>query len=182
MDSHGACSWPDNTLNITVISCTGNDNIAQDSHANACGDLQITLQADGDEGQAACDTLGIEVLPTVQFWKSKQMLWEHRGVTQLDQDLSEGASWSRMVQFTSHCMIHSRLTDRSLQRAQHLLGFCGRIAPRRLLVFACVVIVRFPGMCICCAQKAVMHNCTCNDTRVLVMPCCHVTVTDIYQT
>lgn len=50
----------------------------------------VTLEADGEEGQAACDTLGIEVLPTVQFWKNKQMLWEHRGVTQLDQDLSEG--------------------------------------------------------------------------------------------
>lgn len=50
----------------------------------------VTLEADGTEGQAACDTLGIEVLPTIQFWKNKQMLWEHRGVTQLDQDLSEG--------------------------------------------------------------------------------------------
>lgn len=50
----------------------------------------VTLEADGEEGQAACDNLGIEVLPTIQFWKNKQMLWEHRGVTQLDQDLSEG--------------------------------------------------------------------------------------------
>lgn len=48
-------------------------------------------QADGDEGLAACDTLGIEVLPTLQFWKNKRLLWEHRGVTALDQDLSEGA-------------------------------------------------------------------------------------------
>ena len=53
-------------------------------------------QADGDEGQAACDTLGIEVLPTVQFWKNKQMLWEHRGVTALDQDLSEGTCSRRI--------------------------------------------------------------------------------------
>lgn len=50
----------------------------------------VTLEADGDEGLAACDTLGIEVIPTIQFWKNKQLLWEHRGVTALDQDLSEG--------------------------------------------------------------------------------------------
>ncbi|KAL3140197.1 hypothetical protein ABBQ38_004473 [Trebouxia sp. C0009 RCD-2024] len=50
----------------------------------------VTLEADGDEGLAACDTLGIEVLPTLQFWKNKRLLWEHRGVTALDQDLSEG--------------------------------------------------------------------------------------------
>ena len=48
-------------------------------------------QADGDEGLAACDSLNIEVIPTIQFWKNKQLLWEHRGVTALDQDLSEGA-------------------------------------------------------------------------------------------
>lgn len=50
----------------------------------------ITLQADGPDGQAACDELGIEVLPTLQFWRDRQMLWEHRGVLQLEQDLGEG--------------------------------------------------------------------------------------------
>lgn len=61
---------------------------------NLCVDnAQMGLaQADGDEGLAACNTLNIEVIPTIQFWKNKQLLWEHRGVTALDQDLSEGAA------------------------------------------------------------------------------------------
>ena len=48
------------------------------------------LQADTDEGQAACDKLGVDVLPTVQFWRSKKKLWEHRGILHLEQDLGEG--------------------------------------------------------------------------------------------
>ena len=50
----------------------------------------LTLQADGPDGQAACDELGIEVLPTLQFWRDGQMLWEHRGVLQLEQNIGEG--------------------------------------------------------------------------------------------
>ena len=48
-------------------------------------------QADTDEGQDACDRLGVEVLPTLQFWRDGAKLWEHRGVVELDQDLAEGA-------------------------------------------------------------------------------------------
>lgn len=36
--------------------------------------------------------MNIDILPTIQFWKNKQLLWEHRGVSQLDQDLSEGGT------------------------------------------------------------------------------------------
>lgn len=50
-----------------------------------------SLQADSDEGSELCDRLGIEVLPTVQFWRGGQKLWEHRGVANLQQDLGEGA-------------------------------------------------------------------------------------------
>ena len=50
----------------------------------------LALQADGPDGQAACDELGIEVLPTLQFWRDGQLLWEHRGVLELEQDLGEG--------------------------------------------------------------------------------------------
>ena len=50
------------------------------------------MQADTEEGQAACDRLGVEVLPTVQFWKDKKKLWEHRGILHLEQDLGEGKS------------------------------------------------------------------------------------------
>ena len=50
----------------------------------------LTVQAVGPDGQAACDELGIEVLPTLQFWRDGQMLWEHRGVMQLEQNIGEG--------------------------------------------------------------------------------------------
>ena len=58
------------------------------SHAR---DRCARAQADTDEGQAACDRLGVEVLPTLQFWRDGAKLWEHRGVVELDQDLAEGA-------------------------------------------------------------------------------------------
>lgn len=48
------------------------------------------VQADSEEGQQACDDLGIEVIPTVQFWRGEKFLWEHRGYLQLDQDLGDG--------------------------------------------------------------------------------------------
>ena len=48
------------------------------------------MQADTEEGQAACEALGIEVIPTVQFWREGQKLWEHRGIVQLQDNLGEG--------------------------------------------------------------------------------------------
>ena len=55
------------------------------------------VQADTDEGQAACDKLCVDVLPTVQFWRSKKKLWEHRGILHLEQDLGEGKAPSGSV-------------------------------------------------------------------------------------
>ena len=34
--------------------------------------------------------MGVDVLPTVQFWKEGKLLWEHKGVDNLNQDLGEG--------------------------------------------------------------------------------------------
>ena len=48
------------------------------------------MQTDTDEGQQACDELGIDVIPTVQFWKSGAKLWEHKGIVALENDLGEG--------------------------------------------------------------------------------------------
>ena len=62
---------------------------------HAC-DQRERAQADTDEGQEACDRLGVEVLPTLQFWRDGAKLWEHRGVVELDQDLAEGALPGRM--------------------------------------------------------------------------------------
>ena len=73
-------------------------------------EMRNDLQADGEEGQSACDDLGIEVLPTVQFWKNKQMLWEYRGVSQLDQNMSEGAL---------HCHVSLNASDCAVAQAVH---------------------------------------------------------------
>lgn len=54
------------------------------------GRLWTVLQADTDEGKDACKELGVDIIPTVQFWKSGQKLWEHRGIVQLENDLGEG--------------------------------------------------------------------------------------------
>ena len=36
------------------------------------------------------ESLGVNVLPTLQFVKDDKLLWEHKGITNLDQDLAEG--------------------------------------------------------------------------------------------
>jgi hypothetical protein len=50
----------------------------------------LAVEADTDQGAEFCDKYGIEVLPTLQFWKSGKKLWEHKGVLHLDQNLGEG--------------------------------------------------------------------------------------------
>jgi hypothetical protein len=59
--------------------------------ARECPDVVfLSLSADTEEGSALCSELGIEVLPTIQFWKRGKLLWEHKGVLALEQDLGEG--------------------------------------------------------------------------------------------
>ena len=96
-------------------------------------------QADGDEGLAACDALNIEVIPTIQFWKNKQLLWEHRGVTALDQDLSEGSPTCVMPaiccqQFTAcsyvDCYWATGESWCTCARAQASYVFCRRLVLR----------------------------------------------------
>ena len=50
----------------------------------------MLLQADGEEGQEACEAMGIQVLPTLQFWRDQKLLWEHRGVLDFQQNMGEG--------------------------------------------------------------------------------------------
>jgi len=61
--------------------------------ARECKDVTfLAVQQAGDEETSAlCDALGVEVLPTLQFWRGGSKLWEHRGVQHLEQDLGEGA-------------------------------------------------------------------------------------------
>ncbi|KAK9841140.1 hypothetical protein WJX74_000572 [Apatococcus lobatus] len=59
--------------------------------ARNCPEVQfLHLEADGEEGKQTCEDLGIEVIPTIQFWRGEKFLWEHRGYLQLDQDLGDG--------------------------------------------------------------------------------------------
>jgi hypothetical protein len=36
------------------------------------------VQVDEADGQALADALGIDVIPTVQFWRKGAKLWEHK--------------------------------------------------------------------------------------------------------
>lgn len=55
--------------------------------------VYMAWQADSEEAGPLLEELNIEVLPTVQFWKAGQLLWEHRGIVALQQDLGEGAAF-----------------------------------------------------------------------------------------
>jgi len=50
----------------------------------------LAFEADGEEAGPLLEELKVEVLPTVQFYKQGQLLWEHRGIIALQQDLGEG--------------------------------------------------------------------------------------------
>eukprot|EP00775_Hariotina_reticulata_P006991 gene6991-7205_t len=59
--------------------------------ARECTDVKfLALNADDPEAGQLLDQLGIDVLPTVQFWREGKLLWEHRGVNQMEQDIGEG--------------------------------------------------------------------------------------------
>lgn len=59
--------------------------------ARDCPDVEfLTVQAEDENGEEICDRLGVDVLPTVQFWKNGKLLWEHKGIDNLTQDLGEG--------------------------------------------------------------------------------------------
>ncbi|KIZ03161.1 hypothetical protein MNEG_4795 [Monoraphidium neglectum] len=59
--------------------------------ARECQDVVfLSLQADDEEVADLCDELGIEVIPTLQFWRNGAKIWEHKGIMNMDQDLGEG--------------------------------------------------------------------------------------------
>lgn len=59
--------------------------------ARECPDVRFfAVNADDSDSAELLDVLGIEVIPSVQFWRGGKLLWEHRGVNQFDQGLGEG--------------------------------------------------------------------------------------------
>ncbi|KAK9822253.1 hypothetical protein WJX81_007291 [Elliptochloris bilobata] len=75
--------------------CAGVKHVFQRTARDSPDVTFLTLEADTDEGQQACDQLGVKVLPTLQFWRDGAKLWEHRGIVELDQDLTEGVLYYR---------------------------------------------------------------------------------------
>lgn len=51
---------------------------------------QPSPQADDPKSKELVAELQVKTIPTVQFIKNKQLLWEHKGIDKLEQNLSEG--------------------------------------------------------------------------------------------
>ena len=67
--------------------------------ARECGDaVFVAVQADDDAAAPLLDRLKVEVVPTVQFWRNGAMLWEHRGVQELEADLGAAVTGAYVAQ------------------------------------------------------------------------------------
>jgi len=59
--------------------------------ARECRDVKfVAIDSDTENGEKLAEDLGVDTIPTLQFYRSGQLLWEHKGVVQLQQDLGEG--------------------------------------------------------------------------------------------
>jgi hypothetical protein len=59
--------------------------------ARECPDVVfLDLEVGEDSGADLADKLGVDVLPSIQFWRSGKLLWEHKGHAQLSQNMGEG--------------------------------------------------------------------------------------------
>ena len=75
----------------------------------------FALQADDEDGQELCDKLGVEVLPTLQFYREGKKLWEHRGHQAMEPAMGEGGPlwllWCQLlVMFVLH-VLRTRVAD-----------------------------------------------------------------------
>ena len=75
---------------ISSSACAGLKHSFQRTARDCPDAMFLEVLVDGEEGEDLLDTLGVEVVPTVQFIRNEKLLWEHRGVTTVDQDLAEG--------------------------------------------------------------------------------------------
>jgi len=62
--------------------------------ARECPDVVFLSHQVGDDpsddSTKLCDKVGVDILPTLQFWLNGRKLWEHRGVLHMDNNLGEG--------------------------------------------------------------------------------------------
>lgn len=79
----------DESHEIAPGSCQGIRTSFQRT-ARDCPDAVFLDVEVSDNNSELAESLGVEVLPTVQFVKNGKLLWEHRGISNLDTDLAEG--------------------------------------------------------------------------------------------
>jgi len=59
--------------------------------ARECKDVKfVAVDSDTKNGAKLADELDVDTIPTLQFYRGGQLLWEHKGVVQLQKDLGEG--------------------------------------------------------------------------------------------
>lgn len=75
---------------LQLQRCKDIKHVFQRTARNSPDVMFLSLVADAEESGSLCDRLGIEVLPTVQFWKHGKKIWEAKGFQNMESDLGEG--------------------------------------------------------------------------------------------
>ena len=89
LEEEAELHWKDD-VKASLAPCAELKHVFQRT-ARDCPDVVfLNFEADGPEASALADRLGIEILPTLQFYRAGKLLWEHKGHLQLNQDLGEG--------------------------------------------------------------------------------------------
>ncbi|GLI67595.1 hypothetical protein VaNZ11_011788 [Volvox africanus] len=77
-----------------MAKCTAVKHVIQRT-ARECPDVCfVSIQSDGSsQKEALLRKLGVEVLPTLQFYRDGKLLWEHKGVVQMEAGVGEGVMY-----------------------------------------------------------------------------------------
>ncbi|EFJ46567.1 thioredoxin [Volvox carteri f. nagariensis] len=76
---------------LQMAKCTAVKHVIQRT-ARECPDVCfVSIETDGSSHkEALIRKLGVEVLPTLQFYREGKLLWEHKGVMQMEAGVGEG--------------------------------------------------------------------------------------------
>ncbi|KXZ49120.1 hypothetical protein GPECTOR_23g5 [Gonium pectorale] len=77
-----------------LAKCTAVKHVIQRT-ARECPDVSfVAIETDGStERDALVRKLGVQVLPTLQFYRNGKLLWEHKGVGQMEAGVGEGVMY-----------------------------------------------------------------------------------------
>ncbi|GLC41771.1 hypothetical protein PLESTB_001704200 [Pleodorina starrii] len=77
-----------------MAKCTAVKHVIQRT-ARECPDVCfVTIETDGSrDREALVQKLGVQVLPTLQFYRQGKLLWEHKGVMQMEAGVGEGVMY-----------------------------------------------------------------------------------------